>query len=377
MTIEKDTKIILLKGNVTAKDTKNNTVFAGFAKYDKAKGLFNTVGFTKIITSEGYEVITENIYLDNIKKIISSSEDTEIVDKDGNKIFLKMFNYLINKNLFFSNENVNIIDINNNNYNFSEIYINEKDQKIIGSDVKASMHQDDLKNNSSNLPRLYSNTVTMNGDQTEFQKGIFTYCKPRENNKCPPWIIQSEKIRHDSTKKTIFYDKATLKIYDFPIFYFPKLSHPDPTVKRRSGFLLPSLVSSSNLGSGLNVPYFYTLGNDKDITLSPRIYANENPLLLGEYRQDFKNAFWIVNAGITNGYKNDNIKKTKGTRTHLFSNFIYNFFDEESKSSDLKIQIQQTNNQTFLKAYNIESELVNNDLDTLDNTINYKMKTFF
>ena len=29
------------------------------------------------------------------------------------------------------------------------------------------------------------------------------------------------------------------KIYDVPILYFPKLSHPDPTVKRRSGFLTP------------------------------------------------------------------------------------------------------------------------------------------
>ena len=122
MTIEKDTKIILLKGSVTAKDTKNNTVFTEFAKYDKAKGLFNTVGFTKIITSEGYEVITKNVYLDNIKKIISSSEDTEIVDKDGNKIFLKMFNYLINKNLFFSNENVNIIDIKQHGYGGLKIF---------------------------------------------------------------------------------------------------------------------------------------------------------------------------------------------------------------------------------------------------------------
>ena len=379
ITLEKDTQIILLKGNVTAKDTKNNTVFAEFAKYDKTKGLFNTVGFTKIITSEGYEVVTENIYFDNVQKIISSSDDSEIIDKEGNKIFLKMFNYLIDKNLFFSNQNVNIIDINKNNYNFSEIYIDEKNQKIVGSDVKASMYQNDLKFNDSNLPRLYSNTVSINGDQTEFQKGIFTYCKQRDNNKCPPWIIQSEKIRHDSTKKTIFYDKATLKIYDFPIFYFPKLSHPDPTVKRRSGFLLPSLVSSSNLGAGLNIPYFYTLGNDKDITLSPRIYANENPLLLGEYRQDFKDAFWIVNAGITNGYKNNNLKKTEGTRTHLFSNFSYSFIDKESQSSDLKIQIQQTNNQTFLKAYDIESELVDNDLDTLDNTIsyNYQNEDFF
>ena len=40
-------------------------------------------------------------------------------------------------------------------------------------------------------------------------------------------------------KKLIYYKKAWLKIYDVPIMYFPKFFHPDPTVKRQSGFLTP------------------------------------------------------------------------------------------------------------------------------------------
>ena len=48
-----------------------------------------------------------------------------------------------------------------------------------------------------------------------------------------------KKMTHDNVKKTIFYDNAVVKVYDFPIFYFPKLSHPDPSVDRRSGFLVP------------------------------------------------------------------------------------------------------------------------------------------
>ena len=64
---------------------------------------------------------------------------------------------------------------------------------------------------------------------------------------------------HDNKKKTIYYDNALIKVYDIPIFYIPKLSHPDPTVKRRSGFLIPSLTDSKNLGSGFSIPYFSTL----------------------------------------------------------------------------------------------------------------------
>ena len=50
------------------------------------------------------------------------------------------------------------------------------------------------------------------------------------------------------------------KVYNFPIFYFPKLSHPDPTVDRRSGFLTPTLYDTKNLGSGISIPYFFDLG---------------------------------------------------------------------------------------------------------------------
>jgi LPS-assembly protein len=118
------------------------------------------------------------------------------------------------------------------------------------------------------------------------EKAVVTYCKDRGENKCPPWEMRSKKVKHDLVKKTIYYDNVVLKIYNLPIFFSPKFSHPDPTVNRKSGFLTPSLISSSNLGSGTKIPFFWDLGNDKDLTLTPRIYLNENPILLGEYRQD-------------------------------------------------------------------------------------------
>ena len=61
---------------------------------------------------------------------------------------------------------------------------------------------------------------------------------------------------HDNKKKTIFYEHAVIKVYDIPIFYVPRLSHPDPSVDRRSGFLPPSITNSKNLGTGISLPYF-------------------------------------------------------------------------------------------------------------------------
>ena len=67
----------------------------------------------------------------------------------------------------------------------------------------------------------------------------------RQNEKCPPWSIKSKKITHDKNNKTIYYDNSVLQLYDVPVFYFPKFFHPDPSVKRQSGFLILQLINSS------------------------------------------------------------------------------------------------------------------------------------
>ena len=112
----------------------------------------------------------------------------------------------------------------------------------------------------------------------------------------PTLDLAVQKITHDLAKKTIYYNNVVLKIYDFPIFFFPRFSHPDPTVKRASGFLAPSFTNTTTLSSGFAVPYFWNIAKDKDLTLTPKLYTNENPLLLAEYRQDFINSFLIVDT---------------------------------------------------------------------------------
>ena len=130
-----------------------------------------------------------------------------------------MFNYSILNNIFFSKGKIKIKDINNNNYNFSEIYVDENKKKIIGSDIKAFLNQPDLAENTDNDPRFFANTFSLSENTSTFDKGIFTYCKKRNDDKCPPWVLQSEKIKHDLSTKTIYYDNVILKVYDFPIFY--------------------------------------------------------------------------------------------------------------------------------------------------------------
>ena len=80
---------------------------------------------------------------------------------------------------------------------------------------------------------------------------------------------------HDNLKKTIYYNSAVVKVYDFPIFYFPRLSHPDPTVERRSGFLIPSFYDSKKFRNWCFNTLFFDLGVDKNFTLTNRLYTTE------------------------------------------------------------------------------------------------------
>ena len=370
--VDKNTKIVVFEGNVNANDNKNNNLFADFAKYEKDKELLETTGNTRILTSEGFELEGTDVLFDNEKKIISSNKKAIIKDKDGNKIYVEMFNYIIQKNIFFSKGKISITDINNNEYFFSEIYIDEKKQKIVGSDVKAFLNQNDVKINEDNEPRFFANTSIISKEESIFEKGVFTYCKNRGEGKCPPWILQSEKIKHSSAKKTVFYHNAILKVYDFPVFYFPRFSHPDPSVDRRSGFLPPSFTNSSTIGSGISVPYFWSISRDKDLTFSPRIYTTENPLLLDEYRQAFANSFLILAGGYGGGYKKTTEKKTSGARSHIFTRFVKNFNHQENQSSNLELNIQKVSNDTYLKIHDINTSLAEDDIEVLNNSMSYK-----
>tara|TARA_B100000780_G_C21125043_1_gene456215 strand:+ start:462 stop:2795 length:2334 start_codon:yes stop_codon:yes gene_type:complete len=372
-------KITLLEGDVNLEDKKGNKLFSEYAEYSELDELIKTVGKTKIITSNNFEALGSNIIFDNKKKIIYSNYKTQIKDNDGNQILVDKFSYSISTNIFFSKGNIEIFDINNNNYKFSEIYIDENSKKIIGSDVKAFLKQESFSLNGDNEPRFFANTMSLDKDVNTFDKGIFTYCKKREKEKCPPWVLKSSKIRHDLASKTIYYDNVVLKVYDFPIFYSPKFSHPDPTVKRRSGLLAPTLTNSSTLGAGFSIPYFWNIADDRDLTLSPKLFLNEKPLMLAEFRQNFKNSFLTVDAGYTKGYKRKNNKKSDGDRSHFFSNYSLNLLDEKEKKSNLEINVQKTSNDSYFKIYDVDTTLVDKDKNVLENSIDfvYQNKDFY
>ena len=373
--LNKDTRIIQAEGNVQITDINKNIIFAEKAEYDKNNELMRSFGETDIVTSEKFRIQGNDIFYDNKKGIIYSTSKTIITDINGNQVYVNMFDYSTSKKMFFSQGDIEVFDNKTNKYSFSEIYIDERNRKIVGSDVKSFFNDGNFKNDEKNEPRFFANSAVIDDNGATFQKGIFTTCKNREGEKCPPWSIQAKKIKHSKAKKTVYYDNAVLKIYDFPIFYFPKFFHPGPTVKRQSGFLFPTLEDNSSVGFSASTPYFWAISDNRDMTFTPKIYTKENLLVLHEYRHAFKDSFLLVDSGYTKGYKKtDKLKKSEGSRSHLFVKYNHDL-SKDDFSSNLEINFQQVNNDTYLKVHDIETELVDKNDNIITKDINYEFQS--
>ena len=370
ITYKKLRKFLLAEGRVKITDIEGNILTTDRATYDKISEIITTYGNTELELREGYKLITKNISYDTRKKILSSNSNSIFIDNDGNKIETSMFQYHIADNLFSSVGKIKIIDIKKNKYFLKELYVDTKKNEMIGSDVSVILDQENFGVSKESDPRFVANDIFISKYKTDLSKGVFTVCKKRDG-KCPPWTLKAKKITHDKVKKTIYYDHATLKLYDIPIFYFPKFFHPDPTVKRQSGFLAPFFTNSTTVGTGFALPYYWAISDNKDLTFSPKIYTKENVLFLNEYRQAFRNGFLTLDTSYTEGYKNTSSTKTDGSRNHIFADFNLNFNQDESYQSNLHLKIQRTSNDTYFKKHDINTALVDSENTNLENEIKY------
>ena len=219
----------------------------------------------------------------NKKNILKSSTPSILKDKFNNILRTKIFHYNLNDKIL-KLQDAELKDIYNNDFNIQIAYLNTSTNELVGKDI---LNLNNETFNKDNQPRIKGRSIEYNKDQTKISKGVFTTCK--KNDKCPPWQLAAERILHDPKKKVINYENAFLKVYDVPVMYFPKFFHPDPTVKRRSGFLVPTIKNSPNSDSYLNLPYFAAISQNKDFTFTPRFYTDDKILLQTEYRQENKN----------------------------------------------------------------------------------------
>jgi LPS-assembly protein len=136
------------------------------------------------------------------------------------------------------------------------------------------------------------------GNFTVFENGVYTACEPCKDDplKPPEWQVKAARIIHDQGEKMMYFEDAKIEFYGVPIAYMPYFSTPDPTVKRKSGFLMPLFTSSSLYGVGASVPYYWALAPNYDVTFAPMLTTRQGPLLQAEWRQRLLDGAYSIRA---------------------------------------------------------------------------------
>lgn len=136
---------------------------------------------------------------------------------------------------------------------------------------------------------------------TVFNRSVYTACEPCEEDptKPPLWQVKAVRIIHDRQKEMIYYENASLEFLGVPIAYVPFFSTPDPSVRRKSGFLSPRFHITDMIGFGVEVPYFQVVAPNADITFSPILSTRQVFVPKAEWRHRLANGEYAIRgAGV-------------------------------------------------------------------------------
>ncbi|MEE2980394.1 MAG: LPS-assembly protein LptD [Pseudomonadota bacterium] len=154
----------------------------------------------------------------------------------------------------------------------------------------------------TDMSRIAANgAVRSGGNRTEMRKAVFSPCPVCEEHpdESPLWQIKAVRVVHDQQRQEIQYSDAFFELFGVPIAYTPYFAHPDPTVKRQSGFLAPTIGNLTQLGLTLQTPYYMNLAPNYDATFAPIFTSEEGVVLTGEYRHRVESGQYSLGGSIT------------------------------------------------------------------------------
>tara|TARA_R110002020_G_scaffold475858_2_gene713265 strand:- start:23436 stop:25571 length:2136 start_codon:yes stop_codon:yes gene_type:complete len=138
----------------------------------------------------------------------------------------------------------------------------------------------------------------VDGRYNQLYKTAVTSCRICDDGRPPLWQIRAKRVIHDELEQQLYFDEAQFRIGNIPVFWLPRLRLPGPGVERASGFLVPSVRSTSALGLGLKIPYFIKLGDRRDLTLTPYLSSSTSTLEF-RYREAYRNGRIAFEGAVT------------------------------------------------------------------------------
>ena len=205
----------------------------------------------------------------------------------------------------------------------------------------------DLKIRLSDNSRIAASGARRSeGVTTEMRNAVYSPCHDcaAQTGDTPMWQLKAKKVVHDEREKMIEYTDAFMEVFGVPVAYTPYFSHPDPTVKRKTGLITPRFGASSVFGTMVSTPYFIDIAPNKDLTIIPTFTTKEWGQLAGEYRALGPDSRIDAVASIAL----DADEKLLG---HIDAKYRKDVSDTWRAGFDL----QRSTDDTYLRRYNIAS----------------------
>ena len=136
------------------------------------------------------------------------------------------------------------------------------------------------------------------GNITVFHSGVYTACEACAEDplRPPKWQVKAARIIHDQGEQMLYFENSTLEFWGVPLAWMPYFSFPDPTAKRKTGFLPLTFSANSKFGVGITTPYYWALAPNYDATLTPMFTTKQGPLVQGEWRHRLVNGSYTIRA---------------------------------------------------------------------------------
>ena len=186
------------------------------------------------------------------------------------------------------------------------------------------------------------------GRFTQLYRGVASSCEVCAAYPVPIWQIRARRIIHDREERQIYFEGARFEVAGVPVAWLPFLRMPDPTLDRATGVLAPRFVSDGRLGTGIEVPYFITLGASRDLTLLPFVTNQDTRQLGFRYRQAFDSGVLEVNGAVAR----DRVLENGDLRGYLFAEGSFAL----PRDYRLDFDIETTSDDAYLETYDISEK---------------------
>ncbi|MDO5648651.1 LPS-assembly protein LptD [Paracoccus sp. (in: a-proteobacteria)] len=186
---------------------------------------------------------------------------------------------------------------------------------------------------------------TDGGRVTELRQVVASSCQICASDPTPLWEIRARRITHDAETRLLTFDYPQLRVRGLPVAAWPAtVTAPDPTVTRKSGFLRPQIRTTSGLGFGVKLPWFQTMGDHADVTITPYLSFGGTRTVETRFRRAFAHGATEWNAAISR----DDLKPGK-TRGYVFGVGRFDL----ARDYRLGVQVQAASDRAYLLDYGI------------------------